>query len=321
MKVIEMKMTLQRSNPSLIRQFTVPADYTLLQLHKIIHILLAWKQLSIYQFLDGEKQISSNQKIGTLEHTTILYQCTGSEVWKFRLQILGTKEQEAFHPRVIRYQGENPPKSCENIQVWNQLQNFWLHNGYGYYSTFYRENPISKYKFSLVQANRMLQKEFGSPTERKLAERFMKFDYRKAVPISEVLEDYRITDLKKIAQRLHMTIPSNIRKNDLVNNMSEQFGTEEVLSKVLACLSQKEYELFQKICQGKCKWGESREENEILYKMSQFGYVGEPGYYSYDAIYTKEMLYAYEAWLEKNDEKQYIQEAKRRTILSGGTIF
>lgn len=321
METLQIKIILERSNPSLVREFNIPGDYTFSQLHTVISLALAWQPQKTFKFWSEGILLEPEQKINILTMETFYYECNEAEPWTFRGKVLDRTEQAEGYPQVLRYRGENPPIELTTIQDVNRQQAYWNGDGLGYYYGVGRQYSLDNYQFSLVQTNRILRRKFGGEKASAAQERIANLDYQSAVSTSKLLQSVTLEEMKRLARVLQIKMPSNLRKSAYITFLSEELAKAEPLEHFLDSITSGEYKLFQKICEGKATWLDGPGMANLLNRLSRCGYVGMPYYYySYDpqVEYSRELLMAYEEWLERNDEKEYLIQAELRTLLVGG---
>lgn len=315
METLQIKIILERSNPSLVREFTIPAEYTFSQLHQVICIALAWPQQESFRMWSQGTELQPEEKLAVLSDAVFYYECKDPNLWVFRGRVTGRMELEETLPQVVRYRGENPPIELMAIRDVNRQLTTWSRDGLGYYYGYSRKYPIENYKFSTVQINRLLRKRFSGRTQ----ECSVNLNYQSAVSVSKILKTTTLEEIKGIARGLQIKMPSNLRKNTYITMLAEELAKAEPLGKFLEGITSAEYRLFQKVCQGKAKWTDGQGMPSLLERLARIGYVGTPYYNFYvaEAEYSREMLIAYEEWLDSGDEKEYKTRAELRTLLAG----
>ncbi len=331
MDVMELKATLYRANPAVIRQFTMPCSATTAQLGKALRLLLGWGASGPWCVWNHEREFTKETLLEeTFRTGDILYwspnmrKKTESSLI-FRITLLDRREQLTEYPELVRFRGVNPPEEIEDIAAFNKLQNLWFSQNFLYYTPEYNKYKQTDYEFLPQAAKRLLKRAFAGNAGQDQAGIFVRLDYRNTCKIYDVLVIETIQELKKTASRVGVHIPSNMRKGEYLHKLIEGLSRTETLDRIIQNLSLGQYHEFQAMCTGTAGWKDTKTFGSAYNAFADCGYMGVDRYYDFagydrencSVVCTRELLQTYEDWLDEGKEEKYLKRAELITSIRG----
>lgn len=324
MEVLEVKVTLLRSNPALIRQFTVSGERSLKDVCIILKTLLGWEKPVNISLGDGKKTIASETKVkDAFQEQDWLFlnfveKSSSAQKWTFRVVFLGTRQQEADYPRVIRYRGFNLPEGLESTRDFNRLQKVWSGSGFQFYSLYFTKFPKEKYMFSIGRGNLLLKQKFSEAEKAGNPKEHVELDYEDAVDAAMILSGKTVAELHHVGEICGIPKPKGLRKAELLAFYSQKLSEPYALATVLDSMTLNQYRALKKLCVDKDAPNEDGAMNEVLILLKQCGYADCFVIWSDASIdRSRQLLLAYEQWLDQTEEKEYLRLALLRSTIVG----
>lgn len=343
MNVLELKVVLHRANPAVVRQFTIPDDFSMDFLQQVMSVLFGWNpdtkwlicaeeinSLRNPETLKGkDKRSAANTMDDIVEiknvlktgHILCLYPII-SKSFVFRISFIGEKEQTNAYPLITRYRGYNIPFDIKNLEGFNRLQLWWKNRSYTYYiGDFYRYDQ-QKYYFIKKDTERELRKLVFAKDGKEFSSVLNKLNYSNSIRISHLIEQFRVQDIRNIAQKENIYIPSGLKRDGIMDYVSTGLGSSDVFENHIKYMSLSQYDVFQRICTGNYKSADS----DILYDVGQdlhessladFYYYGFRKEREIAVTPSTELLQNYEEWLLDGNEKDFLKEAKIYSSILG----
>ena len=137
---LHIRITLRHSEPEIIRELEVPADYSVYELHLALQVSLGWNDLEAFEFVrtkltvgvesayagaglvhDGHTYRHADEVLaGELlprvgQQATYTYDF--SRLWEFRLQLLGRVERDHGLPVCTRVEEAAPIEDADNLEA------------------------------------------------------------------------------------------------------------------------------------------------------------------------------------------------------------
>lgn len=132
---MELKITLQYSNPHVIRQVAIPENFTLQQLYRVICICVNRETLGTdVKFLKNGVELKKTQPITQelfLPGSRIICYCSDkTNNWEWRIESVSevnqlSKKQNENVPQLVRFQGIHIGSRAKNIVEFNSYANLW----------------------------------------------------------------------------------------------------------------------------------------------------------------------------------------------------
>lgn len=132
-KVYQLKVTLRGSKPPIWRRLLVPADTSLLELHRIIQVAMGWEGAHLHQFIiDGQFYSTSSEddwesvmderkydltRVAPVENSKFIYEYDFGDSWEHQIRvekILPADPNETY-PRCIKGKRACPPEDVGGI--------------------------------------------------------------------------------------------------------------------------------------------------------------------------------------------------------------
>lgn len=142
-KVYQFKITLQGSSPLVWRQFDVPDDVSLAELHEVIQIVMGWEDAHLHQFatkteryaprspyddsgFDDESIDEGTVKIKEVvgrKGARLQYEYDLGDGWEHLLQLEEVKQPEpkVTYPVCLKGKGACPPEDCGGVWGYEHL--------------------------------------------------------------------------------------------------------------------------------------------------------------------------------------------------------
>lgn len=324
MEVFEIKAVLLRSNPVMIRQFTVSGERTLKEVSIIIKTLLEWQTPVAIGFGDSQKTIPSETSLKDAfrDKDRLILSFTekspSAQKWMFRLICLGTRDQKEDYPRVIRYRGYNLPEGLETTKDFNRLQKVWSGTGLQFYSLYFHKYPREKYVFSVGKGNLLLKKKFSEAEKTKDPKERLELNYEETIDAGILLSDMTIAELYDAGEKCRIPKPKGLKKNELVSYYSEKIAEPETLAAILDSMTLNQYRALKKLCMDTDTEYKPGAVKEVLELLNLCGYARcFEGWGDYSIERSRQLLVAYEQWMDQTDEKEYLRCALLRSTIVG----
>lgn len=129
---MEIKATLQYSNPQIIREFALPKDFTARQLYQAICISTEWDTRRDGTFYRNGKVLEDSAKITEkLFEEDATLACVVGNVeqpdWCFRIEQVEPSDQTLYpeYPILVRYRGGAILSQTKNVVEMNRYRNGW----------------------------------------------------------------------------------------------------------------------------------------------------------------------------------------------------
>lgn len=336
MGVLEIKATLLRSNPQVIRQFRAKDELTFRVCHEILQVLIGWTGSCDYEYCCGDTAVREAAPLQRKKKETAQRLCTpdtklrevmtGTEEewlyrfgsgrsWSMRLEVkLQEQEKEEELPCAVRGRGANPPQECTDIAFFNHLQRAWNENSY-YFRAAYTFKQ-SSYVFSASNANMELSMRFGKGREamQQSSAAGLVPDWSLCRPVSELLEGRTVQELKNLAGRLSLILESGLRKKQIIERIAESIRSVETAQRCLQEMNLEEYRTFRRLCQ---KGGVYRAQEERKYRtLISFGFLMTG--LDNQIICSKELVQSYVLLLNSGFEAPYLKRQYAKACIMVG---
>ncbi len=340
MQVMELKATLYRANPSVIRQFTVPCGATAKQLGKILSMVIGWKESEKWRMWNRERDFPDTIPLEKIfEAGDTFYwgprikeekrDSKAEERWVFRVTLLGRAEQPEEYPKVVRFRGMNPPRSMKGVCEFNRLQRYWNTGDFKYYEQSFRRCEYGDFEFFRSEVNRILRRTFGPLSERENTAVCARLNYKNAYDIKDMIGGLTLQDLKEIGKNAEIHLPANVKKAFLIDLLTEKLNDVKLLDRAFQSLSLGQYRAFQSICTGQDDQLNFHTFIRVYHAVSQYGYWCLSGFYDegdYDELHkyvvcSRTLLRTYEDWLDEGMEKSFLKRAGLITSIYGCVRF
>src|ERR1035437_3316342 len=133
--IIQLKITLQNTNPPIWRRVQVPKSLTFFDLHHVIQIAIGWTNSHLFEFTihgytlawagddrnDGEQPLDANEVVlglvlnQPLEKFEYLYDFGDSWRHLIEVEALLEKDEMKIYPVCIEGELRSPPENCGGI--------------------------------------------------------------------------------------------------------------------------------------------------------------------------------------------------------------
>lgn len=315
MDSFEIKATILRSNPQIMRQIRMGAGHTIGELGQIVCAAIGIDmQMPLSISRDGKTLDPSSFMKGQLYEGDCLELSFQTKLqWKILIEVKKTIENEKgketdtlFLPKVTRYRGLNASQAAETAGKLNTFQD----NALCRKNTWnYRQKEKDEYGFEERQFEKrmrqLLTPEAGADREINL---------RIGEPLANLLDSWNLVDLREIAEEKKIGVNTRQNKKSLVREMAAQMTKDSFLKEVLCQMSVQEYRNFERLCY---------EENAYFEGgMMEFPILGEYSMiarsYQGEYLVPKELLRFYDGWRGSEEEKKAAFARQIRTCIMAG---
>lgn len=311
MEIYEIKGTLLRTNPQVIRQFLVERDCTFTMLHQILQILLGWKKDTPYEFSKNNSVIEKSglkKRLGAEKGDTLTYRFGQDYSWAMRLEILDVRNEERQDlPCVVRYRGGNPLQKFKTAAEYN-FREREKNSIYAYISDEERKEG----QFLIPAVNHRLRVRFGSSLGKQAD---FEPDFSRCVLAQSCLATHTVAELREAAGYLGVPLKSNLPKDRIVSILAEYYGVTEHIAACLKRLGLREYKTFQGLCRNPGVRVNPYQVNTLLW-LGLVGQVRGSG-----IALTQELLEAYLELLGTGFEVKLLQEQKVSVCIIAGCML
>lgn len=222
---MELKCTLQYSNPHVIRQIAVPEKITLQQLYRVICVCVDMDThgFDTLFFKDGV-QLKKTQQVDEImlsesvsdskKMLSCIVKKNDKVCWEWRVELVSEEnrlsdEKTVQYPILLRFQGTNIGNERKEVAEFNRYSNSW-----------YSLQDLQVQKQSVNLKLNLLFSEFGASKENSEGNHIsgknnIKFDSSTFLQMKSCLnslKQMRVDDLKEIEKNLNMNHPANIQK-------------------------------------------------------------------------------------------------------------
>ena len=319
MKRYEIKTTLCRSNPQVIRQFEIDGDNSVERLLQVTALVHGWDKSTKLQMVcacvlsDPEQTLDSvfSGKAG-LERGHILrpmaetqagqmsfFEASGENNWDFRLDILRVYEanEGAAPPLLLRYRGVHPSLSAASIQQCNRrmLNQAGSSSAFYYGWDSYNGDDYSVKPVTINQKLRNLDKQI---------EEFV-VDLSSGLPLHSILQSFTVDEIKSMLRDNHLNISYQGKKAAMIDRITDEFDTPEFWDNVLEQMLPEEYDSFKQFC--------SKGYQDIQKKVFSFPTLRKYNlctFYGIKVLVAAELLEYYAQMMETEGDAQLLREKK-----------
>ena len=238
---MEIKLTLQYSNPHVIRQLAIPEKFTLEQLYRAFCVCVDRDTLgeNIKFFKNGielQKTQQVNAELFSSDTPVICICGDATNSWEWRIEpVLEknriSKEATVKYPKLLRFRGPYIGKKIKNVMGFNRDLNRW----YGFENHEVMQQIVDL-KLSLV----FVEDELN--------------DCANAIKVATLesclseVSDMKVDQMREIEKKLNMKHPTNASKKKRAELIVQDYQENlEVMKAVLESLQMTEYEAFLKL--------------------------------------------------------------------------
>ena len=238
---MEIKLTLQYSNPHVIRQLVIPEKFTLEQLYRAFCACVDRDTLGKnIQFLKNGMELQKTQQVSAelvSSDTQIICICGDqTNSWEWRIEpVLKenqiSKEVVVQYPKLLRYQGPYIGKKIKNVMEFNRDLNRW----YGF-----ENHEVMQQLVNLKLSLTFVEDEVNE------LDNAIKVATLESC-LSEV-SDMKVDQMRQIEKKLNMKHPTNVSKKRRAELIVQDYmENPEVMKAVLESMQMTEYEAFLKL--------------------------------------------------------------------------
>lgn len=323
------KTTLAGSNPRIIREFYMEGTRTVGELLSIIAIVHGWPQDAPLKLVLGEKEMTSSLSVQTLGHNQERIQVImpmqerkdywghrmmNEEKWIFRLEIVSEEESvdkgpspvPAAGPRLLRFRGMNPSRTCDSLENWNTLHRRLVRSGDYHYGYGYRGKREEQGELLVnpKRINRLLYRRLVCREEEIHLSRACCHSFE------DILNSYTVDILKSMVSEELRKVDPYLRKRELIREIIREYKNGDRWKKILDEMDTHEYSDFQKLCRGEV---ESARRGAFNYPVLRQYCLRNR---RYDITYIPhELLDYYEKMLMEEGEKDLVVLKKIRHVI------
>ena len=145
-----LKLTLRNTKPPVWRRLTVPADYTLTQLHQVIQVAMGWYDYHLWEFWNGVRGVAEGGRYGPIPEgetaetwfdfedqqdaatvrlaevltqvgQKLLYTYDMGDDWEHQLLVEAIEETDSTVPQCLTGRRACPPEDCGGIWGYAEL--------------------------------------------------------------------------------------------------------------------------------------------------------------------------------------------------------
>ena len=319
------KTTLCGSNPQVIREFYIEDERTVGELLSVIAIVHNWDQGHPLKLIEGDyaseitknlKELKQNKEALYISlFVTNRHRLSGfehgeeKEEWTLRLEIVGDEETdiEERSPRLLRFRGLHPELSCRNMENWNFTHQRLIHGDhyYGNPSKNSDSQLVDVNKINLLLRRRLVMKKKDIYLNRNCCHDF-----------TNILNGYKVEELKNIVREKMWGINMNQRKNDLIHDMID-FYCRGYLQDILEEMEIEEYNAFRDLCfHGNQGWDWKKSLFPLLRQRCLLDTR-----YSLPHIPNELMDYYESFLLETGDEILVLKKKVRKVIRAASNLY
>lgn len=259
---MEIKVTLQYSNPQIIRELALPKDFTARQLYQAICISTEWDTRRDGTFYRNGKVLEDSAKIteNLFEEDTTLACVVGNVEqpdWCFRIEQVESPDPtlQPKWPVLIRHRGGAILNKIKSVVEMNRYQNGW----YG-----------SSDEIVVNDINTKLELTFDKGRINQVKGP----DFSKCKSCTRQLVQLRVDDLKEIEQKLDINILPRTLKNERVERIAKNMALPDTIKRVLEQMSLIEYRTFLRLYNaGKAVAVSNENEFYQYHTLSTYGLI------------------------------------------------
>jgi len=205
-------------------------------------------------------------------------------------------------PYMVRYRGYNIPKIAKSVRDFNKISQTVFRGGY-YYDYYEGEVSHADIEPDSEDINRKLARL------NKTGGRLVKINKSLGRPLPEIVESYRVDDIKNCIRQFNIQVETNQRKALLVSAFSKYCRSNAFLTKVIEMMSYKEYVVFRKDVTTSGSVSTYKSANVTL---SQLLFIPRD---SYEIKYPLELLDFFEEFIGSDEEKNMMISKKASRIV------
>ena len=254
---MELKCTLQYSNPHVIRQIAVPEKITLQQLYRVICVCADMDTLGVDTlfFKDGV-QLKKTQQVDEImlsesepdseKMLSCIVKKNDKVCWEWRIELVSKEnrlsdEKTVQYPILLRFQGTNIGNGRKEVAEFNRYSNSW-----------YSLQDLQVQKQSVNLKLNLLFSEFGVSKENHASgKKGIELDSSTLLQMKSCLDSLkqmRVDELKEIEKNLDMNHPTNIQKEKRAELILRDYIEKtDVMLHIFEQISLTEFDAFLKL--------------------------------------------------------------------------
>ena len=254
---MELKCTLQYSNPHVIRQIAVPEKITLQQLYRVICVCADMDTLGVDTlfFKDGV-QLKKTQQVDEImlsesvpdseKMLSCIVKKNDKVCWEWRIELVSKEnrlsdEKTVQYPILLRFQGTNIGNGRKEVAEFNRYSNSW-----------YSLQDLQVQKQSVNLKLNLLFSEFGVSKENHASgKKGIELDSSTLLQMKSCLDSLkqmRVDELKEIEKNLDMNHPTNIQKEKRAELILQDYIEKtDVMLHIFEQISLTEFDVFLKL--------------------------------------------------------------------------
>ncbi len=266
---MELKFTLQYSNPHIIRQVAIPEKFTLQQLYRVICICVNRETLGTdVRFLKNGVELEKTQQI-TQEmfssEAQVICSCNDkTNKWEWRIEAVFesnqlSKEQDGKVPKLVHFQGIHIGSKAKNVVEFNSYANHW----YDQEDQIVLDNLINV-RLGLLFADKQLDNQDST----------IKFTRLKSCLLQVSM--LKVDEMKEIEKKFAMKHPANVPKNKRTQLIVNDYVSDPLTIKMaLESLTMAEFDAFLELyaCAGTLEIKKNGNHRGNYRTLSRYGLV------------------------------------------------
>lgn len=310
---MELKFTLQYSNPHVIRQVAVPEKITLQQLYQVLCVcvdmdtsgfdtlflkngvaLEKTQQIDEVMFSESvfNESMFNESTFDSEKMLTCVVKKKNKVCWEWRIELVPKEnrlsdEKTIQYPKLLRFQGTNIGNRAKEVAEYNRYSNSW----YSLENLSVQQQSVN-FKLKMLFDNYNTSNTPGSKKSDKASYDKLSLSQMKSCVLN--LKQMKVDQMKAIEEDLNMLHPSNSVKEKRAELIAQDYAENpDFVRRVLEYMNLVEFDAFLKLYASGGVAAKSIEEYEEYETLKAYGLVSieVKGYSIFEVCMSLELAF------------------------------